>query len=332
MKRELLATLFIMNLLIIATLASCTAMPTSQDQSRIFMEEGTDMVSINPLTGASHRWKFSGYSVGISPDGKQFAYYTKGSSTRYIWVSDTDGTNARKIAEYPYPLNCPMHQSLTWSDDGRQIGFICGKRLFVVAVATGERQFYTVDLIHSFAWRPRHSQQFSAYIEIKPDHPALYLFDPDRQTYQFLAGSVIDAAWSPDGERLAFVKSRGGGPNELVVMDLESFARTTVYSSTRSYLDRLAWSPDGQSIVMIADSFDVVLVGLDGAETRLISEEAKPGAHGRPLWSPDGQSVAYLKRNRETGSPSLVVVDVASGSERVLATELSSGVELLAWR
>ena len=336
MERKLLATLFIMNLLIAATLASCTAVATPQDQSRIFVKEGTNIISINPRTGASHRWEVSGYSAGISPDGKQFAYCncTQEPPMMRVWVSDTAGTNARKIMEYPDIINCDdMHQSMTWSDDGRQIGFIYGNRSFIVDVATGEWRFYTLDPVRFLAWRPRHSRQFCAYVDIRRDgNPSLFLYDPERETYQLLSDQLMTGvAWSPDGARLAFSTNAA----ELVVMDLASFERNVVYASAPTdydYFEDFTWSPDGQSIVLHTSNGNIMLVDPEGAAARLISEDGYPAARGQPLWSPNGQRIAYMKRNQETGVPSLVVVDVASGSQRVLATDLSWGVELLAWR
>ena len=135
--------------------------------------------------------------------------------------------------------------------------------------------------------------------------------------------SFSDVAWSPAGDRLAFVQRKmtiaeakvtgeastwvvsanGSSPRQLAVAPKQTLLRsepghtqTTVIEATP-----ISWSPDGRSLAYVRDQLTVLAA--DGShETRIAA------GLGRPLWSPNGKYIAFQ------GVESLTTVEIAGGS------------------
>jgi Tol biopolymer transport system component len=119
--------------------------------------------------------------------------------------------------------------------------------------------------------------------------------DPQRLTVNTVADT--DPAYSPDGARIAFVRS-----NDIYVMNADGSGQTPI-TSTEGPDSEPAWSPDGTSIVYVSNH-NVIGGGVTGPE--LWVKDANPGAvprqltntpnnaaSGAPAWSPAGDQIAY---------------------------------------
>lgn len=104
-----------------------------------------------------------------------------------------------------------------------------------------------------------------------------------------------DAAWSPDGTRIAFTSRRDGGDSEIYLMDADGtdVQRWTVHAGTD---EQPAWSPDGTRIAWTSErgggNTDIVSARLDGSDFR---QHTSNGAvfDDEPAWSPDGRAIAF---------------------------------------
>ena len=105
---------------------------------------------------------------------------------------------------------------------------------------------------------------------------------------------MLDPAWAPDGARLVYVSSRGGGldlwsvpaaggPPELL-FDVAGAARAPDWSPDGA---RLAYSGtvDGKTSIWVLD--------LDGLEPRRVTRSTTSDL--RPTWSPDGRRLAFTR-------------------------------------
>jgi dipeptidyl aminopeptidase/acylaminoacyl peptidase len=146
---------------------------------------------------------------------------------------------------------------------------------------------------------------------------------------------VIDAAWSPDGTRLAYelpciptdeqtplcdtpesrqsgvwILDAGGEPRQLV----SYFGAGMYYEGTSGYPDAgFAWSPDGSRIAFAQPGNDpgLYVADADGSGPTFL-----PGTEGaraaRPAWAPDGSRIAFADRrgvfivSLDGGGPTLV--------------------------
>jgi dipeptidyl aminopeptidase/acylaminoacyl peptidase len=123
-----------------------------------------------------------------------------------------------------------------------------------------------------------------------------------------------DAAWSPDGTKIAFTSRRDGGDPEIYIMNADGSnpRRFTVRSGDD---EQPTWSPDGTRIAWVSDQFgntDIVSANLDGSGFR---QHTSNGAFAdtNPEYSPDGSLIAF--RSNRSGSGDIYVVDANGGPE-----------------
>ncbi len=73
----------------------------------------------------------------------------------------------------------------------------------------------------------------------------------------------------------------------------------------------VAWSPDGQSL-LIEDDGQLVLTGADGRNPKELTQEGKSALDGE--YSPDGKAVFY--RSKVNGTWTLMSVDTERSSQK----------------
>jgi dipeptidyl aminopeptidase/acylaminoacyl peptidase len=104
-----------------------------------------------------------------------------------------------------------------------------------------------------------------------------------------------DAAWSPDGKRIAYSKFIDGKGSLLFVADLRDGIATHVHALTASLLEAHGpeWSTDGTRLAFTGlwkNSQQIFFINSDGSGLAQLSHDSEKTC-SHPSWSPDGRLI-----------------------------------------
>jgi len=144
-----------------------------------------------------------------------------------------------------------------------------------------------------FSWNREQGGNFDIYMKLVGENHALRLTtDPASDQWP---------VWSPDGKRIAFLRSAANRPASIyVVSPLGGAEQKIADFPVRGHL---AWSPDGKWLAVglnylgairgNGDPTGVFVVPVDGGEPRRVTNPNLPGYDTDPAFSLDGRSLAY---------------------------------------
>jgi dipeptidyl aminopeptidase/acylaminoacyl peptidase len=210
--------------------------------------------------GASRRLTSSHGGAGSprwSPDGRWIGFLSDRGGGVQVWRLPADGGEARPVTAHPQPV-----AGFDWAPDGRQV-------LFVATAPPGEEETHrraAGDDAYVLGRQWRNRRLWIAAVTAGAPVVARALTD----------GTVdvrADAAWSPDGRRIAWVaaptpESDAAEDSRLQILDLTTGAARDIPGSNRPI--SFGWSPGGRSLAIVRP--------FDGREI------SRADLH---LWSPD---------------------------------------------
>ncbi len=228
-----------------------------------------------------------------SPDGLRIAFTCYGLA---------GGVTSAQICLYSMETGKPMafmrykgtNSSPAWSPDGSKLMFMSSMHgdpeLFMID-STGSnlrRITYSAGVDTSPAWNPRTGQRV-AFISDRGGLPNLYLMNADGSNVEKLElpdmGYVIDPAWAPNGQLLAFSWRRPNGNYDLYVMDTAS-RQIVELTRDAGRNERPSWAPDGRHIIFESTrsgARQIWTMLADGTQARQLTFE---GHNESPSWSP----------------------------------------------
>lgn len=141
-------------------------------------------------------------------------------------------------------------------------------------------------------------------------------------------GRELEASWSPDGQRLVFVR-RLPGNNELFVMDVNDTRVRRITHTEDIDEEDPVWSPDGSRIAYVRRYEGIFVMPAVGGPSHRIAVANALHQVRYPAWSPDGSHVAFERDDyKSTLGPlrsSLRIVGATGGRERALTTGPNDG-------
>lgn len=165
-----------------------------------------------------------------------------------------------------------------------------------------------------------------AYVQKRGTQYELRVADADGQNWQTVVRSrepIISPAFSPDGQRMAYVSFENKKPI-VYVQSLRDGSRRTL-AAFKGSNSAPAWSPDGKRLALTLTrdaGSQLYLINADGGGvTRLTRSEA---IDTEPVWTPDGQWI-YFTSDRG-GSPQIYRVPSRGGDAKRITFEGSYSV------
>lgn len=111
--------------------------------------------------------------------------------------------------------------------------------------------------------------------------------------------SQYGPAWSPDGQRVAYL-NKGGGGAAIRVMNADG-TNDRLLGKFKAYdedlVEQLTWSPDGRFLAMrmflLDGSVGMITIDVDSGQVRLLTDLSG----SQPVWSPDGTQIVFAGSN-----------------------------------
>jgi Tol biopolymer transport system component/DNA-binding winged helix-turn-helix (wHTH) protein len=223
----------------------------------------------------------------FSPDGTLVAFRQSDGAHNGIFAAVVGGEKSLQLTVDPGDC-CP-----TWSPDGRQFAFIRyaekDASIFTIPALGGtEHRVYRGSTLRAgLSWSPNSDRL--VFSETNPADPTrsvvslLSLTDSSTRALTSPPAGWLDheAAFSPDGAQVAFVRSTiAGVSNDVFVMPAAGGQAKRLTFDNRPIMGPPTWTPDSREIIFSSDR---------GAETGLWRVSAK-GCIPRPVAGPVGEA------------------------------------------
>lgn len=217
-----------------------------------------------------------------SPDGTRILFAVKDVWNLYTIAAD--GSNLTQITDF-------RSNNADWSPDGSRIVFQSDHQnepqntpdIYIIA-ASGEGLIEIVDEPGVADFNPRWSGAGGKimFLSGRAGGNEIFLMNTDGSEITQVTesgASIMNAAISPDGERIAFTYPQGGRFTDLYIIDKDGSTDSVVRLTNDATFDDLGgWSPDGERIIFYSDrsgNYDLWLIDADGQnEVQLTDDES----------------------------------------------------------
>lgn len=232
----------------------------------------------------------------ISPDGSRIAFTCyvpyRGAPSAQICMYSTISKRMIAFPHFPGTNATPA-----WSPNGMKLAFMSsrsGDTELYLANADGthmQQITFAAGVNTSPAFNPKTGQQI-VFVSDRAGDPELYIANVDGSNATRVdlpdMGYVVDPAWSPNGQLLAFSWRRPTGNYDIYVMDIASHQLVEL-TKDEARNERPSWAPDGRHL-----AFSSTRTGTDEIWT-MLADGSQPreltfhGDNASPNWSSTNQ-------------------------------------------
>jgi Tol biopolymer transport system component len=266
-----------------------------------------------------------------------------------IWLMNGDGSGSAQLTTGSAAKRDP-----SVSADGRFVAYATDRDIHVIGSdAKGDRSVTTGGANDQ---SPAFSPDGRKIAFLRADSGDIYSVNVDGSGLTNLTndpdGQETDAAWSPDGTRIAYTRTGcTRGTNEggvcIYVMNADGSNQTLITAEEnypecpdnapgyahRRHSEQPSWSPDGTRIAFAGywntcaasgGGGDIWVMNADGSGKRNLIDDTG-SVDRQPTWSPDGSLIAFVSdRVDDPSGPDadIFTIPVAGGSIRQLTNGL----------
>jgi TolB protein len=258
---------------------------------------GNKEIWVMDYDGANQRALTSLRSISLtprwSPDTSRIAFtcYASpggGPASPQICMYSMDANRVVTFPRYRGTNSAPA-----WSADGSQLVFSSsmGSNPELYSISAGgtglKRLTFSNGASTSPAWNPKTNATI-AFVSDRSGVPKLYLMNADGTNAQNLdlpdKGYLIDPAWAPNGQLLAFSWRRPTNNYDIYVMDVATRQIVELTHDTGRN-ERPSWAPDGRHIVFESTRSGTRQIWTMLADGTQAHQLTNAGTNESPNWS-----------------------------------------------
>jgi hypothetical protein len=252
----------------------------------------------------------------VQPKANGAIHFRVGGGDGPSWISSVlpDGTGERTV----FPADSPVHYDrIAFSPDGSRIAFndyLVHEFGIETANPDGTNLVrLTVGVNDSWAsWSPDGTRISFSSTRYDPSIDQctpgadvicptdIYVMDADGSNVQRLTTDPAPEyapSWSPDGTRIAIVKTLNGTYTAIFTMNPDGSDIRQLSSANGGTDFAPSWSPDGSQLAFAAirhEETGIWIVNSDGTDEHPMPGEVGHWYANDPVWSPDGTLIAFV--------------------------------------